>query len=172
MVHIILEQQVSLAAARTMYLRLSTSLGGMTPGQVLTAGEVVLRHLGLTGQKARYLRVLAEAIDTGALDLSAVARATDEEGRRALLVLPGIGPWTVDIYYLMALRRPDIWPQGDLALADALHRVLGLDHRPDSAQQRTLSDSWAPWRSIAARMFWQSYLATPRARRQPAAVPP
>lgn len=172
LVRIILEQQVSLAAARTMYLRLCVALGGMRPEHVRAAGENTLRQLGLTRQKARYISLLADALDAGALDLSAVARAADRDGRQVLLALPGIGPWTVDIYYLMALRRPDIWPQGDLALADALHRVLGLAQRPDSSQQRALSDPWAPWRSVAARMFWQSYLATPRPRRQSAAVPP
>lgn len=162
LVRIILEQQVSLAAARTMYLRLVRELGEMTPDRIRAAGAARLRRLGLTRQKSAYIHQLALAITSGALDLPAVARAPDVEGRQALLALNGIGPWTVDIYYLMALRRPDIWPQGDLALAQTLTRLLQLPSRPDATQQREFAAEWAPWRSIAARMIWQSYLATPR----------
>ncbi len=162
LVRIILEQQVSLAAARTMYRRVELALGGMTPVTVMGAGGTGLRQLGLTRQKSGYLTALAGALQGGALDLTAVARAPDAIGRQALLALPGVGPWTVDIYYLMALRRPDIWPQGDLALASAMHRVFRLPARPDAATQQALASRWSPWRSVAARMLWQSYLATPR----------
>jgi DNA-3-methyladenine glycosylase II len=79
-----------------------------------------------------------------------VARAPDEVGRQALLAVPGLGPWSVDIYYLMALRRPDVWPQGDLALADALRDVKRLKTNPSREQQRQLASRWAPWRSVAA----------------------
>ena len=80
-------------------------------------------------------------------------------GGAPLLALPGLGPWSVDIYYLMALRRPDVWPQeGDLALADALHRAFRLPARPNAEQQRALAEAWTPWRSVAARLLWQFYL--------------
>lgn len=162
LVHIILEQQVSLAAARTMFLRLQARLGGMSPALIERTGVGGLRDLGLTRQKSAYIHGLAIALLDRHLDLSALARGPDAEGRQALLALPGIGPWTVDIYYLMALRRPDIWPQGDLALADALHRTLHLTGRPSTEQQREISEAWAPWRSVAARLLWQSYLARVR----------
>jgi DNA-3-methyladenine glycosylase II len=162
LVHIILEQQVSLAAARTMFLRLRADLGVMTPEAIERKGISGLREFGLTRQKSAYIHGLAVAVLERHLDLSALARGPDEPGRQALLALPGIGPWTVDIYYLMALRRPDIWPQGDLALADALHRTLGLTGRPSADQQREISAAWAPWRSVAARLLWQSYLARVR----------
>lgn len=164
LVHIILEQQVSLAAARTMYLRLATHVGGMTPNAIERTGIAGLRQFGLTRQKSRYVHGLAVAVLNRHLDLSALARGPDEAGRQALLALPGIGPWTVDIYYLMALRRPDIWPQGDLALADALHRTLNLKGRPGREQQQEISAEWAPLRSIAARLLWQSYLARVRGK--------
>ena len=162
LVHIILEQQVSLAAARTLFLRLRGDLGEMTPDAIARRGIRGLRAFGLTRQKSAYIHGLAEALLQRHLDLSALARGPDEAGRQALLALPGIGPWTVDIYYLMALRRPDIWPQGDLALADALHRTLRLTRRPGTEQQREISEAWAPWRSVAARLLWQSYLARVR----------
>lgn len=160
LVHIILEQQVSLAAARTMNLRLRAQLGGVvTPEGIERMGIMGLREFGLTRQKSAYVHGLAFALLSRQLDLSAVARAPDEAGRQILLAVPGIGPWTVDIYFLMALRRPDIWPQGDLALADAMHRTFNLKARPGREEQHEMALQWAPHRSIAARLLWQAYLA-------------
>lgn len=158
LIRIILEQQVSLAAARTMYRRLTRHLGGMTPERVHECGERGLREFGLTRQKARYGHELATRILHGDLDLSAIARGSDEEGRRALMAVPGIGPWSADIYYLMALRRPDVWPQGDLALAAALRELKQLPDLPTRTRQLELSAAWAPWRSVAARILWMHYL--------------
>ncbi len=158
LVRIILEQQVSLAAARTMYRRLFTHLGGMSPAVVHAAGEAALRSLGLTRQKARYCSEIAARLIDGRLDLSAVAALPDPDGRAILLSLPGLGPWSVDIYSLMALRRPDVWPEGDLALATALKEVKGLRRLPSKEDQRRISERWSPWRSVAARLLWAHYL--------------
>ena len=158
LVRIILEQQVSLAAARTMYERLRQRLGGITPRSVHQTGEAGLREFGLTRQKARYCFGLAARILKGDLDLTAVAKAPDEIGRRTLLAVPGLGPWSVDIYYLMALRRPDIWPRGDLALATAVKEVKGLHSLPGREEQESLAACWSPWRSVAARILWAHYL--------------
>jgi DNA-3-methyladenine glycosylase II len=165
LIHIVLEQQVSIAAAKSLFRRVSAELGGMTPEAVLRRGVPGLHRLGLTRQKAAYCHELARAIQGGRLRLSEIASAADDEGRAALLALRGIGPWSVDIYYLMALRRPDIWPTGDLALAVALHEVKGLPARPDRRLQTEISASWAPWRSVAARLLWHYYLSTRRLRR-------
>ncbi len=162
LVRIILEQQVSLAAARTMYLRLHHRLGGVTSVTIHRSGIQGLRDLGLTRQKAAYCHGLATRILDGGLDLGEVARAPDAEGERALLAVPGLGPWSVSIYYLMALRRPDVWPPGDLALAVALQRVHGLRRPPTGAEQAERAAAWAPWRSVAARLLWHYYLTTPR----------
>lgn len=161
LVQIILEQQVSLAAARTLFRRIDAALGGVTPRTVHARAIDGLRGLGLTRQKATYCHGLAERILDGELDLSAVARGPDEAGQRALLAVPGIGPWTVAIYYLMALRRPDVWPPGDLALAAALRRAKALGALPSPTDQHALAAGWSPWRSVAARLLWQDYLATP-----------
>ncbi|HEY7753771.1 MAG TPA: hypothetical protein VH856_08135 [Steroidobacteraceae bacterium] len=158
LVHIVLEQQVSIAAARTLFRRIGAAIGGMTPTNVAACGVRGLRRHGMTRQKASYCHGLALEVLEDRLDLAAIARAPDDEGRRALLRLRGIGPWSVDIYYLMALRRPDVWPDGDLALAAALHEVKRLRRRPDGAAQRRISAGWAPWRSVAARLLWQHYL--------------
>lgn len=164
-IHIVLEQQVSIVAARSLFRRVRDRIGGMTPEIVAGSGVSRLRKLGLTRQKASYCHGLAIAVLDGSLDLSGIARAPDDAGRAALLALRGIGPWSADIYYLMALRRPDVWPVGDLALAVALHEVMGLPARPDALRQQEISARWAPWRSVAARLLWHYYLNTRRARR-------
>lgn len=158
LIQIILEQQVSLKAARTMFQRLCEHLGEMTPGSVMIAGEAGLRSLGLTRQKARYCHGLAERIADGRLLLEQLETLPDDEGRAALLAVPGLGSWSVDVYYLMALRRPDVWPQGDLALAAALQEVKGLDAPATRNEQARFAEAWSPWRSVAARMLWAHYL--------------
>jgi DNA-3-methyladenine glycosylase II len=155
---IILEQQVSLAGARTLFRRIDSHLGGVTAHTVEAAGVEGLRRVGLTRQKAAYAHGLARRILGGGLDLRAVARASDAAGRAMLLAVPGLGPWSVDIYFLMALKRPDVWPQGDLALAAALRDVKRLDTLPRRDQQAALTMAWAPWRSVGARLLWLHYL--------------
>jgi DNA-3-methyladenine glycosylase II len=164
LVHIVLEQQVSIAAARTLFRRVAAGIGGMTPERVLARGVLGLHRLGVTRQKASYCHALAEAVHAGSLSLTRIAEGSDAEGRAALLALRGIGPWSADIYYLMALRRPDVWPVGDLALAVALREVKGLRKLPDARRQLAMSDAWAPWRSVAARLLWHYYLVTRRTK--------
>jgi len=164
LVHIVLEQQVSIAAAHTLFRRVRTTLGGMTPELVLECGVTGLHGLGITRQKASYCHALAAAVADGSLSLGGIARNDDLAGRTALLALRGIGPWSADIYYLMALRRPDVWPVGDLALAVALQEVKRLRRPPDAGRQLAMSAAWAPWRSVAARLLWHHYLTTRRTR--------
>ena len=159
LVRIILEQQVSLRSAEAMYRRLEHHLGGVTPESFDRAGVMGLRRLGVTRQKAGYCVGLARRVLSGALDLSAVARANDDVGRKMLLDVPGLGAWSVDIYYVMALRRPDVWPRGDLALATALRDLKGLRTVPGHNQQQGFANAWAPWRSVAARILWALYLS-------------
>jgi DNA-3-methyladenine glycosylase II len=158
LVRIILEQQVSLRSAEAMFRRIETHLGGITPETFSKAGVRGLRGLGVTRQKAAYCHGLARRLLDGTLDLTAVARGADDIGRRTLLDIPGLGPWSVDIYYLMALRRPDIWPRGDLALATALRDLKKLPGLPSHDQQLEFASAWAPWRSVAARILWAHYL--------------
>jgi DNA-3-methyladenine glycosylase II len=159
LVRIILEQQVSLAAAHATYRRLFNFLRGMTPKKIHAVQVSGLREFGLTRQKSRYCYGLAERILNGSLNLTAVARSSDDEGRQALMSVTGLGPWSVDIYYLMALRRPDIWPQGDLALAKALRELKRLEHLPSIEEQLDLAAAWSPWRSVAVRILWAHYLS-------------
>jgi DNA-3-methyladenine glycosylase II len=159
LIHIVLEQQVSIAAARTLFRRLSHQIGGMTPEAVAAHGVSRLRRFGLTRQKASYCHELALAVRDGHLNLGRIARAADTDGRESLLAMRGLGPWSVDIYYLMALRRPDVWPRGDLALAIAMRDVKRLSRKPGNAEQQEISAPWAPWRSVAARLLWHYYLS-------------
>ena len=125
-------------------------------------GEAGARSAGLTRQKARYVVALAEATLDGRFDPTRIAAASDDEARTQLISLLGIGGWTADIYLLMALGRPDIWPDGDLALATAMRRAKGLPALPDRAAQRALAEGWRPWRAVAARLLWHAYLAGER----------
>lgn len=161
LVRIILEQQVSLASAAAIYRRVAKELpGGWTPPAVRAAGERGLRARGLTRQKARYITELANHVADGRLRFSELARSTDEVVHAQLAAVPGIGPWTANIYLLMVLCRPDVWPPGDLALHKALARLRGLRQIPSSDEAARLAARWRPYRAVAARILWHGYLST------------
>jgi DNA-3-methyladenine glycosylase II len=159
LVRIILEQQVSLASAQAVFRRVRVAAGGVSVPRVYALGYQGLRRAGLTRQKARYVATLAEQIAGGAVRLSSLAGASDAAARAELIRLHGVGEWTADIYLLMALRRPDIWPTGDLALVTALTRAKRLPARPSADEAATIAAAWAPWRSVAARILWHAYLS-------------
>jgi DNA-3-methyladenine glycosylase II len=161
LIRIILEQQVSLASARAMYRKLLRHLGEVTPKTIARLGVGGLRRLGFTRQKAAYCHRLSVMLVNGELNLGSIARSTPDATRAALLQIHGLGPWSADIYLLMALRRPDVWPHGDLALAEAVRRIKRMRSRPSSEQLRRMAERWAPWRSAAARVAWHYYLSSP-----------
>jgi DNA-3-methyladenine glycosylase II len=158
LVYIILEQQVSLASARALYARLQEAVKPFTPGRFLKLSEVEMRRLGFSRQKAHYTRLLAEAIHRKQFALHKLHELEDTLAREQLMALKGIGNWTADIYLLSALRRPDIWPVGDLALATAVQEVKRLRKRPSPERLEKMSAPWRPWRAVAARLFWHAYL--------------
>jgi DNA-3-methyladenine glycosylase II len=159
LVHIILEQQVSLASARACFDKLLARVDRLTPAALLELDDETLKAAGFSRQKAAYARGLADAVAGGGLDLDGLATLPDDAVRERLLRIRGVGRWTADIYLLMALGRPDVWPRGDLALATAAQRVKHLDTRPDPEEFHRLGDAWRPWRSVAARLLWHRYLA-------------
>ena len=159
LVHIILEQQVSLASARSCFDKLLAVLDDLTPALLLELDDDTLKRAGFSRQKTDYVRILAGALDGGELDLDGLADLPDEEVRERLMHLKGIGRWTADIYLLMALGRPDVWPVGDLALVTAAMKVKKLDARPSPEEFEKLGDEWRPWRSVAARLLWHHYLS-------------
>jgi DNA-3-methyladenine glycosylase II len=162
LIHIILEQQVSLASAQAAYTRLEKAINPLSPKNFLGLTDKELKQIGFSQQKSRYGRELAKAILDGSLRLSELTRLDDGEAKERLMNVKGIGPWTADIYLMMALGRTDIWPMGDLALEVALQKVKGLPARPTPEEARKLSDRWRPWRAVAARLLWHSYLSERR----------
>jgi DNA-3-methyladenine glycosylase II len=162
LVLLILEQQVSLASAKAAYDRLATEVGVVAPAPVLALDDETLRRVGFSRQKTRYVRALATAIVDGHLDLDALPMLPDAEVRRDLVALPGIGPWTADVYMLACLARPDLWPVGDVALQTAAQRALGLERRPSATELEQIGDRWRPHRSVAAQLLWHLYLGERR----------
>ena len=161
-VRIVLEQQVSLDSAASAFERLRGAAGAVEPGAVVLAGEERLRAAGLTRQKSRYIVGLAAEILAGRIDLASLEPMDDQAARARLMAVTGIGAWTADIYLVMALRRPDVWPAGDLALSAALRRAKELPELPGREAQLAITEAWRPWRAVAARLLWHAYLAGER----------
>ncbi len=159
LIHIILEQQVSLASAQACFDKLKASLEDLNPESLLTLDDATLLQIGFSRQKTRYTRILANEIKSGYLDLNTLKQASDDDVFSTLTSLTGIGAWTANIYLLMALGRADIWPSGDLALEVALQKLLGLDHRPRGEEFQRLGERWRPYRAVAARVLWHYYLS-------------
>jgi DNA-3-methyladenine glycosylase II len=159
LVHIVLEQQVSLASAKAAFDRLNEALPIFIPSEFLLLDDMKLKRIGFSRQKSRYCRNIALAIDNKSLLMNDFENMTDECVRDELQKIKGIGRWTADIYLLMALRRPDIWPVGDLALASAVQDVKRLKTRPSPEKLDILNRTWKPWRAVAARILWHHYLS-------------
>ncbi len=156
---IILEQQVSLSSAKATYDRLVERIGEPAPEAFLTLSDEELKRIGFSRQKTRYVRLLSDALVDGSFSLLELEGLGDDEARDSLMELKGIGRWSADIYLLMALRRPDVWPRGDLALANAVTRIKKLAHRPSEEEWELIAEPWRPYRSVAARIAWFDYLA-------------
>jgi DNA-3-methyladenine glycosylase II len=165
LVKIILEQQVSLSSAQAAFDRLQVRLDQLTPAGFLQLTDAELLAIGFSRQKARYIRALSAALVEGTLDLEALDGMDDDAVDRELVAIPGVGPWTVTIYRLMALGRPDAWPASDIALAQSLAEVRGLASRPTPEEMAATAEAWRPWRAVAARILWHGYLETRAARR-------
>ncbi len=159
LVHIILEQQVSLASARAAFGKLEKMSGIVTPEAFLQFKDAELKSIGFSHQKTNYCRELARAIQEGHLRLDELPLLSDAAARKVLTNVKGIGPWTADIYLLMVLLRPDSWPSGDLALAVAMQELKNLPTRPTLPELDHIADKWSPWRAVAARMLWHAYLS-------------
>ena len=160
LLHIILEQQVSLASARSTFEKLQRVASPLTPRSFLELDDATLKQAGFSRQKTAYGRILSQSVIDGDLDLVRVAKMDDDRARAELIRIKGIGRWTADIYLLMALNRPDVWPLGDLALASAVKKVKRLRVLPDNDRLETMSEKWRPWRAVAARLFWHYYLSS------------
>lgn len=150
----IVGQQVSIAAAASIWGRLETTIDPLTPENFLRKRATTLRKCGLSAQKARYGRELAKAIASGALEIENLPRMADEDAIAHLTQVPGIGQWTAEIYLLSCLGRPDVFPSGDLALQATYQRVAGLEERPNTKEMVLIAERWSPYRAVAARVLW------------------
>lgn len=161
LLHIILEQQVSLASAQACFDKLSARVEDLTPKTLLELTDQELRADGFSRQKAAYARHLAEATVAKRVDLNRLHSMPDDDVRHELKKLKGVGDWTADIYLLMAMRRPDVMPKGDLALHIAWHKLSG-EARPNADGFLQIAEKWRPHRSVAARLLWHFYLSERR----------
>jgi DNA-3-methyladenine glycosylase II len=158
LVRIIMEQQVSLVSADAMFRRLTDRVDPLSPEKILSAGAPFLQSFGVTRQKAAYFVNVATAIQEGRLDMDMLGNESDEIVIEKLTMVKGIGPWTAKIYLLMALRRPDVWPVGDIALATAVGKLKRLPERPTQSHLTEIARAWRPYRATAARLLWNYYL--------------
>ena len=160
LVHIVLEQQVSLASARAAYEKLKRAIGeDFTPELFLRLSDDELKLCGFSRQKIAYTRNLASAIVSGDLDLTALENLSDDAVKKELIKLKGIGRWTADVYLLMCLCRADAFPVGDLGLIVGAQEVKNLEQRPTPDELELIGEIWKPLRAVAARIIWHHYLS-------------
>ncbi len=158
LLHIILEQQVSLASARTAFEKLRDRLGEVTPAAFLSLSDEELKACFFSRQKTRYGRALSEAVVSGNLDLKRLTQQPEAVVQAALTRLPGIGTWTADIYLMFALHHPDLFPLGDLAAVNALKSLKRLPRDTPRQVLAELAETYRPHRSAATFLLWHFYL--------------
>jgi DNA-3-methyladenine glycosylase II len=158
LIHIILEQQVSLASARAALNKLKEKIGVIRPKKLLALSDQELKACYFSRQKIVYARCLANAIVSKQIILKSFPDHDDAEIRRQLKTIKGIGDWTVDVYLLFALQRTDIFPLGDLAMVNALKEVRQLSKETKQEDLLKLAERWRPYRSIATMLFWHYYI--------------
>lgn len=157
---IIVSQVVSKASAQAIWRRIVMATGSPTAHAHLALDEESLAGLGLSRAKSETLRLVAEAVRDGRLDLEAIARQEGKDAIARLTDIRGIGLWTAEVYLMFCGGHPDIFPAGDVALRIAVGRAFGLETRPDIRSAGQMAEIWSPWRSVAARLFWAYYAAT------------
>jgi DNA-3-methyladenine glycosylase II len=161
LLRIIVAQQISAAAARSLWTKLTTAIDPLTPAALAARPPEELRSFGLSRQKAAYALGLAGDMACGRVDLDRVAGLDDEAAIEHLVQVKGIGRWSAEVYLLFALRRPDVWPAADLALQTAMRRLKRLRRQPDPKRMYKLAEPWRPYRSAAAHLLWHYYATAP-----------
>jgi len=162
LVHIILEQQVSLASALSALNKLKERVQELTPARILLLTDEEMRASYVSRQKSSYIRYLAEALLSGQLKLDDFPHLPDEAVRAQLVALKGIGNWTADVYLMFALQRANIFPIGDLAAVNALKRVKQLPAKTTQEEMLKITAQWQPYRTLAAMLLWHYYLSSPK----------
>jgi DNA-3-methyladenine glycosylase II len=162
LVHIILEQQVSLASALSALNKLRERVQEITPARVLLLTDEEFRACYCSRQKTAYIKYLAEALLSGQINLAEFEHLPDDEIRAQLITLKGIGHWTIDVYLMFVLQRADIFPIGDLAAVNALKRIKGLPASTTKEEVMTIAEKWLPYRTVATMLLWHFYLSAPK----------
>jgi len=165
LVHIILEQQVSLASALSALNKLKERVQQLTPARLLLLTDEEMRACYVSRQKSGYIKYLAEALLSGQLNLTALEDMPDEQVRAKLVAMKGIGNWTADVYLMFVLQHPDVFPIGDLAAVNAMKRVKKLPAETTREQLLEMAVNWQPYRTIATMLLWHFYLSAPREKR-------
>lgn len=171
LVSIIVAQQVSRASADAILGRLVRLVDPLDAAGILAAGEAAFREAGLSRPKQRTLLALSRRAVEDGLDLVGLADVEAAQAMAQLCAVPGIGPWTAQVYLLTAAGHPDVFPAGDVALQGAVGAALKLDARPGSKALSTMAESWTPWRAVAARLFWAYWREMQGREAAPALVP-
>jgi DNA-3-methyladenine glycosylase II len=162
LVHIILEQQVSLSSALAALRQLIEKTKTITPEQILTLSDEEMRSCYVSQQKTIYIRGLAQAMINGEINLEKMPEMSNDEVRKTLIQLKGIGNWTIDVYLMFTLQRTDIFPIGDLAAVNALKRLKNLSPKMSKDEILEMTKQWAPLRSVASMILWHYYLSDSR----------
>ncbi|MES2426992.1 MAG: DNA-3-methyladenine glycosylase 2 family protein [Bacteroidota bacterium] len=166
LVHIILEQQVSLASALSALNKLRERMQEITPARVLLLTDEEFRASYCSRQKTAYIKYLAETLINGHINLTAFEQMPDDEIRAQLVTLKGIGNWTVDVYLMFVLQRTDLFPIGDLAAVNALKRIKGLQSGTTREDLLSIAAQWQPYRTVATMLLWHFYLSVPKPNKQ------
>jgi len=169
LVHVVLEQKVSLVSALAVMERVTALCPTFEPARFLAVPEDALRAAGVSERKVGYCRALASAMVDGSLSLPALRRMDDAGVIERLTAVRGIGPWTAGVYLTMALCRQDAWPRGDRALAVGVAERWSLADVPDYPTLDRMADAWRPWRGVASRLIWHAYLERRQIARSPIA---
>lgn len=158
LIHIILEQQVSLASAKAAFDKLKAKTGTITPSNLMALTDKELRDCYFSRQKTVYARELAEAVLSKKIMIKKLAFLPDDEVRKKLIKIKGIGNWTVDVYLLFALQRSDVFPIGDLAMVNALKEIKEIPINTSKEILMRMAENWRPYRSVAAILLWHYYI--------------
>ncbi len=158
LLHIILEQQVSLASAKAALNKLKEKIGTVLPEKLLLLTDIELRACYFSRQKIVYSRDLANAIIDGQLNLNELIQLPDETVRSELKKIKGIGDWTTDVYMMMALQRINLFPVGDIALVNSMKTIKALPKQTDKNALLLMAEKWSPYRTVAAFLLWHAYI--------------